>query len=155
MYNVRMTSLVGPQTPKNQSSSLQPFELELANLVAMGWDHRRIAKELEPDDKKRQKALRQKVRVLIESNPMFAAEVAKKSVAKMMVGLGPATDALVRRASKGRPDAIKLLYEASGFHNPRVKHEHSGDININLNAMPRPKRVETEDGVVDAEVVEE
>lgn len=71
----------------------------------------------------------------------------------MAAGLIPITDALIRRAAKGRPDAIKLAYEASGFHNPRVKHDHSGEINIKLD-MPRPKQVESGE-VVDAEVVED
>ena len=73
--------------------------------------------------------------------------------------------ALSRRAKRGRVDAIKLALEVTGVHNPRVKHEHSGDISISLN-MPRPPVVENnivgapaqavEDGtIVDAEVVEE
>lgn len=67
--------------------------------------------------------------------------------------------ALVARGKRGRTDAIKLGLEMTDIHNPKVKHQHSGDISINLN-MPRPGRVENqtalEDGnVVDAEVVED
>jgi hypothetical protein len=69
-----------------------------------------------------------------------------------MVGLVPATHALAGRAARGRPDAIKVLFEASGFHNPRVRHEHSGEIKIKLD-MPRPA-FGSDDEVVDADVVD-
>lgn len=151
-----MTSLVGPQAAKPQSSRVTDFHKGVARLIANGKRPAEIAKMLAPDDKRRQKALRQRIwRMVREETATMAQLAAEEAQVEMMMGLGPATHALTRRAAKGRPDAIKLLYEASGFHNPRVKHEHSGDININLNAMPRPKRVETEDDVVEAEVVEE
>lgn len=70
------------------------------------------------------------------------------------------TEALVRRATRGRPDAIKLALEIAGIHNPRVSHEHSGDITVTLASVPRPEPVvnpnaQLEEPVVDAEVVEE
>lgn len=154
---MRMTSLVGPQSKSVQSSEPSDFHKGVARLVANGMRPNEIAKELAPEDKDRQKSLRKKIWRLLRDEPSTMADlISKEANVTMMIGLGPATHALTRRAAKGRPDAIKLLYEASGFHNPRVKHEHSGDININLNAMPRPARVvEDDDDVVEAELVDE
>jgi hypothetical protein len=56
----------------------------------------------------------------------------------------------------GKPDAVKLVFEATGFYSPRVQHEHSGDINIKLQ-IPRPAgeiEASAED-VTDADVVED
>jgi hypothetical protein len=62
---------------------------------------------------------------------------------------------LRRRASRGNPTAIRLLFEATGFHNTKVKHEHSGDITVKLEGIPRPEPVVEEDhDIVDAEVVD-
>jgi hypothetical protein len=71
--------------------------------------------------------------------------------AETALALPGVTRALVRRAQRGRVDAIKLLFELTGFYNPRsiVDHNHSGEININLTMGGRPEPV------VDAEVVEE
>lgn len=81
----------------------------------------------------------------------------ESAMGELLSGLEGAAEALVRRAHRGRPDAIKLLFEATGFHNPRIKHEHSGDIKLTLD-LPRPG-VASPPGlpepVVDADVVEE
>jgi hypothetical protein len=69
----------------------------------------------------------------------------------MLMDLGPVATAVGARAKRGRIDAAKLLMESTGFHNPRVKHEHSGDIKLTLN-IPRPSF----DGeVADADVVDD
>jgi hypothetical protein len=84
----------------------------------------------------------------------------KQANAILILNLPQATQALARRAGRGRPDAIKLAYEVTGFHNPKVQHEHSGDISISINSMSRPPKTETttgqlEEPIVDAEVVED
>lgn len=89
---------------------------------------------------------------MVRHDPRLVQEVASMAQGEMTVALGPAVVALGSRARKGRPDAIKLLFEATGFHNPRVKHEHSGDIKISL-SMPRPK-FDADATVADAEVVD-
>jgi hypothetical protein len=65
------------------------------------------------------------------------------------------THAVARRGSKGNIPAAKLAMEASGFHNPRMDHHHSGKIEIELKGVPRPAATVDEDHVVDADVVEE
>lgn len=76
--------------------------------------------------------------------------LAEAAQANMKVGLPKMTEALARRGKRGRVDAIKLAMEATGFHNPRIQHEHSGEVKITLN-VPRPSPVED---VTDADVVE-
>jgi len=74
-----------------------------------------------------------------------------------IMNLIPAVQALSRRAARGRTDSIKLLFELTGFHSPRVQHDHSGEIEIKLTGMHRPPRTVDQLGppVVDAEVVED
>jgi hypothetical protein len=66
--------------------------------------------------------------------------------------------ALYRRAVKGNIPAIKLALESSGYHNPRVQHEHSGEVSITIKNAPRPVRTadhtEADAPVIDADVVE-
>lgn len=69
----------------------------------------------------------------------------------MVLSLPGVTEALVRKARAGRVDAIKLLYEASQFHNPRTTVDHTGEVKITVSTMPRPEVVED---IVDAQVVE-
>lgn len=146
-----------PSPPAVQTKSSRADEV-IASLLAQGKRPNEIAKLIHPEDKVARKKLRMKLWHRVRHDAMLASAVGHEAQAEMLLGLGPATKALTRRAAKGRPDAIKLLYEASGFHNPKVKHEHSGDIKIEL-SMPRPERVETvdanDDDVIDAEVVEE
>lgn len=144
-----------PQSESLQSSKLDEFENRIADLIFLGKSVRWIAKQLQPEDKLARRRLRERLRALL-NRPQFAAAISERAQQEMLVGLGPAVSALSRRAAKGRPDAIKLLFEASGFHNPKVKHEHSGKIEVNLN-MPRPvmPKNEDDDDVVDAEVVDD
>jgi hypothetical protein len=113
---------------------------------------------LATEDRKKRKHLRKKIWRWLEGNPHLQQAIGQRAQAMMVSGLPAASEALMKRASRGRPDAIKLAFEASGFHNPRVKHEHSGDIKISLD-MPRPKPVAQpatdDEDIVDAEVVDE
>lgn len=84
-------------------------------------------------------------------DPRIAQGVAAAAKVDLLVGLKPVVRAMVRRGARGRMDAARIILEASGFHNPRVKHEHSGEVTIKLD-MPRPKF--EQDEIVDADVVE-
>jgi hypothetical protein len=144
-------------SPKS-SDKLTPFEEAVSRCFALGMKPPKIAKLLAPDDPHKRKELRRTLWKMIRTDHRIHAAIAEQAHASMAMDLGPAAQALGRRAKKGRPDAIKLLFEATGFHNPRVKHEHSGDIKVTLD-MPRPKRAPNEadqdDEVVDAEVVDD
>jgi hypothetical protein len=74
---------------------------------------------------------------------------------QLVLGLPRAGNALISRASKGNVPAIKLLMEAAGFYNPRVQHDHTGDIKIELKGLNRPGLTSDEQPVVEATVVEE
>ena len=84
------------------------------------------------------------------NDPKLALEVGLRAKGQMLVDLAPAVAAVGKRARRGRTDAAKIIMEATGFHNPKVKHEHSGEISVKLD-IPRPQ---FDHGVSDAEVVE-
>jgi len=109
-----------------------------------------IARKLYPNDRKARLACYMRVRRRALSDQRVAQRIQEDAKINMMVALGPAVAALGGRAGRtGRTDAVKLLAEMSGFHNPRVQHQHSGEIKIKLE-LPRP-----EYDVPDADVVEE
>lgn len=127
----------------------------VATLIHNGRKPGDIAKAVHPDDDRKRKQLRHKIRRWTYESEDFHRRVAVRTHGTMVMGLGPAAQALVRRAGRGNPTAIRLLFEASGFHNPKMQHEHSGEVTIKLE-MPRPPVVADEAGqVTDAEVVED
>lgn len=138
------------------------FKDLISGLIFKGVTPGTIAKALHPDDEEERSKMRNTIRKMVYRDADVQARIAEHAHGRMIMALGTVTEALIRRAERGRPDAIKLLFEASGFHNPRVKHDHSGNISITLN-MPRPERPalaepgEPTNGqpVVDAEVVDE
>jgi hypothetical protein len=76
---------------------------------------------------------------MLEKDQGLDERISRRAHAVMKAGLIAGVQRLTDRAVHlGKPDAIKLLMEASGFHNPRVDHKHSGDINIKL-TIPRPE----------------
>lgn len=107
-------------------------------------------------NKARRNMWRVRIWKMLEADPQLQAQIAARAQAEMALALVPSIKRLGKRAARlGKPAEIKLLAEMSGFHNPRVKHEHSGDINVNLN-IPRPEKLTVDpDEVVDAEVVDE
>lgn len=141
-------------TKQSAVDKWDPLRLYLVEALSLGLTLPEMAKKLAPDDVKKRKKIRRQLRTLTRGDQRLQEMVATAARGEMVAGLIPATQALAKRAARGRPDAIKLLYEASGFHNPRVQHEHSGDIKITLD-MPRPPRHDPdEDDAIDVEVVE-
>lgn len=125
----------------------------LLEAIERGETPKDVARRLYPDDKRARKMARNRFWEIVGRDEALAQTIVTRARTRMLIGLGPATDALARRAAKGNIPAIKLLYEASGLHNPRVKHEHSGEVKIVLD-MPRPS-FGAEGHIEDAEVVEE
>jgi hypothetical protein len=88
---------------------------------------------------------------MLATDPEVQLAIHEMTHAQLVQDLPTITKRMGKRAkATGRQPEVKLAYEASGFHNPRVAHEHSGDITI----IPRPSRVENEEEIVDAEVVD-
>jgi hypothetical protein len=114
-----------------------------------------IAKRIHPTDGKARRALNQKLWRMVREDELLKLTIMQRAQGMMLAGLLPTISALNGRGARGRTDAAKLLFEASGFHNPRVQHEHSGEIKVKLE-MPRPTFEQDADGaiVADAEVVE-
>ncbi len=140
-------------TKPAQSSELVPrqrFMEAIAARVGAGQRPDRIARDVYPENAQKRRQLRDRIWYLVRRDEDFHRIVVERARAEMILALEPQTRRLARLR---RPDAIKLLFEASGFHNPRVKHDHSGSIEVKL-TMPRPQRElpEVIDG--EAEVVD-
>jgi len=134
-------------TPQLSESQLE----HLVELVIHGQHPREIAKRLHPDDRLARRRTYRRLMTVVLKDPRFEMGIRNSVAVEMVTGLGRATKALNRRSAQRNVPAIKLLYETTGVHNPRIKHEHSGEIKIKFEA-PRPT-FEHED-VVDATVVE-
>lgn len=127
----------------------------VAEYAAKGHRPADVAAKVHPTDKKKRRALRLKLHRLARSDADFQRAFGEAARAELLWALPAAAHALGRRAARGNPRAITLLLEATGFHNPRVKHDHSGEITVKVEGMPRPQPVEAvTDEVVDAEVVD-
>lgn len=157
--------MAGSSTQVNQSSpelsKADKLAVKVGVLISLGVSRNDLAKQLGKGDPVRQKAWRQKIRLLLATNPLTQAQLGMAAQADLWESLGPATQAIIARAKRGRPDAVRMVWAATGFHNEKVQHDHSGEVQVTL-AINRPARVEDrtkrmdlEEGIVDAEVVEE
>lgn len=133
----------------------------LADSIAKGKGLKDIAEQLYPGSGKQVRARRRgfirKVYELAAWDQDFQLAMATRARAILTLALPATSERLALRASRlGKAQDVKLLFEASGFHNPRVQHEHSGDVNIRL-VIPRPELPESADQpeTIDAEVVED
>jgi hypothetical protein len=151
-YDLRVSGLPSKRAPK----PLNERQTEaLVEALERGEHPLSIAKRLVPDNPKKMRALRRRLEAEMLGDSRVAQRVAEKSKLRLLAGLGPASDGLAKRAVR-RNDATKLLFETTGFHNPRVKHEHSGDIKITMD-IPRPSFVDANAAldIPEADVVEE
>lgn len=129
---------------------------KIRRLLMRGYTVNQIAEYISKGDEKKYRAVKSQLNMMVsedEATQLILGAVAK---GQAISALPDATEALIRRACKGNIPAIKLLYEATGFHNPRVQHEHSGDISITLKGIDRPAVVDDhQDPIVDAETVDD
>jgi hypothetical protein len=146
-----MANLPEKQTPSSSEiETRDAFREKIADLIVAGGTPASIAKRMYPDDPRKRQNMRNRIRRMTYMDPKLALEVGLRAKGQMLLDLGPAVEAVGKRAKRGRMDAARVVMEATGFHNPKVKHEHSGDINIKIE-MPRPQFHE----VPDADVVED
>lgn len=117
-----------------------------------------IANRLARRTEKPAKYWRQRLRRITAYSPHVREELFAATKAELMMALPASGEAVGRRAGRGRPDAAKLVWEASSFHNTKVQHEHSGGIDIRV-SIPRPPTTQDQLGpgrdYVDADVVED
>jgi hypothetical protein len=145
---------------KREESSLTPAQAKVAELLANGMTPAALARKLAKGDKKKAQRLRARFRYWVWHVPAFQQALMAQAKGEAALQATAAIPAVGRRAQRGRVDATKLLLEVSGMHNPKVNHEHSGEVKITLATMPRPEPVETEDSVdsdaiTEAEIVDE
>lgn len=140
------------QSSLTNFETLSPVEQRAVEMIADGHNHRELAKKLGKGDPAKTKYWRQRFRDL---NWAVIAIASTDAQITASAGIVPVMDAVVKRAKRGRIDAAKVVFEVTGFHNPRVQHEHSGEIEVKITGLNRPSTVETQDSVVDATVVED
>jgi hypothetical protein len=134
----------------------EPTKLHLALIEAMdkGMTPPQIAKIMAKGDERKAKRLREKLRKMLANDPVLKRAIMQHAQGTLMAGLPGATAAAVKRSHRGRMDAIRFVSESTGFHNPRVQHEHSGDIKITVD-IPRPKFADTESVADDMDEIED
>lgn len=127
---------------KNKDGLL-PWQERIAWELIDGKGVGAIARAMAPNDKVRQKSLREKIRRLgrQEDFQNFIGEMSKVGT---IMAVPSTVEAVARKARAGRVDAAKLIFEASGFHNPRIQHDHGGEVVISIRNAPRPERVKEE-----------
>lgn len=150
-----MTSLL---PAKKQESAPEPawkakLRPRIVDFVVKGKRTSTLAQYITKDPR-RQMLWRARIRSMLANDPEVRQGIYEATHAQLAEDLPAITSRMGKRAkATGRQPEVKLAYEASGFHNPRVAHEHSGDITIKLD-IPRPARVVNEEEIVDAEVVD-
>jgi hypothetical protein len=127
----------------------------ILRMVNKGYTITSIADQLAGDDVLKARRIRARIHQIVAIDEEIQQVLGTISRGTLIGGMPEVTEAVMRRGSKGNIPAAKLAMEASGFHNPRMDHHHSGKIEIELKGVPRPAATVDEDHVVDADVVEE
>jgi hypothetical protein len=144
-----------PQPQLDTDNLPEPTRLHLALIEKLdkGLTPGEIAKQLAKGDQRLAKKYRAKIRRMLAKDPILHRAIVEHAQGTLRASLPGAMSAAGRRAQRGRMDAVRFVSESTGFHNPRVQHEHSGEVKIKLD-MPRPQFVDTE-SVADDHVIEE
>lgn len=123
-----------------EAKKKKKFEAKVLELLSEGLRPPEIAKVLAKGDRQKAKRFRLRIWRMVRSDAQFQRRILERGQAEAVVGVVPASRGLAKRASR-KTDAAKLLFEMTGLHNTKVKHEHSGEISIKLD-IPRPKFVD-------------
>lgn len=156
VYNGGMPDIV-PQRERRSLVSQARQDKYIAALMK-GYSVEQIACKVDPSKGRKYRQIKGEVQYAASQSQEFLEWQVGRAKGTIISNVEELGQALVARGKRGRTDAIKLGLEMTDIHNPKVKHQHSGDISINLN-MPRPPRVENpaaqlDEPIVDAEVVE-
>jgi hypothetical protein len=154
-----------PTTRSGSSPTKPPTNLEkiIAEAVVEGIPLHKLASKLHKKTGRRDlKYWRYRVRYVAARSQHVREEVFLAAKGDGIMALGASVNGVAARASRGRVDAAKLLWSMTGFHNDRVQHDHSGNIEISV-SIPRPQATEDhiagpgkiEEGFVDADVVDD
>lgn len=127
----------------------------IRKLVSKGWTADEIAVKLSKGDRRKALSVMMTIEKMANEDLAMLAGLGMAAKGRLALDLPEAARAVGRRAKRGNVPAAKLLFEASGFHSPKMHHEHSGDININVKVAKRPDPVQDTTAIDDAEVVED
>lgn len=152
-YNLDMANLPVLADSSSLSEADERFFETVIDHLAGGKTPKTIAFKVYPRDRNKRRKLEHRIFKLAAYDANFQSRVALRSKASLVLDMPAIASAVGHRAKRGRIDAAKLAMEASGFHNPKVKHEHSGEIKVKLE-MPRPQ-FDHEVPATDAEEVED
>lgn len=152
-----------PSTVKQRSLSPKDEKIHeaISDALADGNTIGQVAKRLSRGDKQRYHYWYNRIRRMVRKDALFQARVQEALKGEALLGSPQAVHAAIARASRGRMDAVRFVLAMSGMYNEKVQHEHSGDVAITLKiARPEPvvdhtKRMDLEEGIVDADVVED
>jgi hypothetical protein len=140
--------------PKSRKD--EQFQELVADLLARGLQPAEVAARLAGEDKKARHNMRKRVWRMVRQDPEFQRRLAERAVGEEFLKLVPTSKAVGRRAARGNITAARLLYESTGFYNPKaVEHKHSGSVEIKIAGIPRPVAGLEDSPPIDAEVVEE
>src|SRR5262252_8062610 len=94
-----------------------------------------IAKRLAKGDRATERRLRHRLWKKIQFDTALQIGIFDRSKAHLVAGLPKA--AAMQAMSAGRANRTgmltsKLIFEATGFHNPRIQHDHSGEVTIKM-----------------------
>jgi hypothetical protein len=127
--------------------------MAVAEALAVGHNRYKVAKTLSRGRKVRRAHWLKQINQWAYFDREFQEIMAQALRGELLLGLGQAVQGLIRQAARGYPPAVKLVFEASGFHNPKMTHDHTGEVVIRLD-MPRPVAT-VDEPIPDADVVEE
>lgn len=144
--------VVADLVPAKQTAVSDGVIEALLRACRNGTHPQELAKKLHPTDRMARSRTYSKLLRALLHDDRLATRVREEAHAEFVVGLIPTARALAKAAQQPYAKAMpsqKLLLEITGYHNPKVQHEHSGEIKIKVE-MPRP----TFEGTVeDADVV--
>lgn len=152
-----MASLPEPKKePSNRLAPKEPRAEKIRKLFLKGYTSEDIARKLAKGDKRKYRVIKTQCALVWERFEDAQQALAARARMELGEALPDVAKGVSRRAKTGRAQEAKLVFEASGFHNPKVNHDHSGEISVKLD-MPRPALVETTDqgDIVDAEVLDD
>lgn len=132
-----MAGLPSAPAQKALSPREERWQEAVAEALIAGKTPAQIARRLSKGDMKRYHYVYGKIRRLTRRDSIFQARMLEMARGNALCHLGPSVAGLGRKASYGRPDAVKLLWAMTGLYNDKVSHEHSGDIQLHIN-IPRP-----------------
>jgi hypothetical protein len=147
----------GKTISKKQDAMSPERKAKIMSLLDKGYTAEEIALHIAGKRNRYFRHVRGRIQRMASMDEEYQIGIGHQVNGAAIMELPSIMDGVIRRAQRGRVDAAKLIFEMTGLHNPKVQHEHSGDIQITLASVPRPERVATEleAPVVDAEVVEE